>query len=52
MIMSYNLLLQVFENKVDYLSNCILMMRVLKFSTKINDEWKNDNCDMEIGGTF
>ena len=43
-----------FENKIDYLSTCIHMLRMTGFKTELNDEWrkKEGDSDLRIGGSI
>ena len=42
----------VFENKAEYLNNCIFMIRILEFKTELHDEWHSDTdlFNLKIGG--
>eukprot|EP00116_Pleurobrachia_bachei_P003612 sb/3463874/ len=41
-----------YENRLEYLSNCILMFRVTGFCTELTDQWREEegDCDLRIGG--
>ena len=44
--------LESFENKIEYLSNCIYMLRLTQFCTQLNDMWREGDCDLRVGGSI
>ena len=49
---SIRITLSSFENKIEYLSNCIHMFRLTGFCTQLNDEWHHADCNLRVGGSI
>ena len=51
---SLKLYFECYENKLEYLSNCIHMLRITGFCTELTDHWKEKEGDLQlsVGGSI